>query len=153
MFYWMCDLAKQLKNQRNFFSPPQHLYSDIESEVSNVLAPGVWWLMSNSINDLNWLFIMQRKRIVSPLVVLYCACTVMDLLGHCCCWCVCGFLRVCLCVIRMGDLITASIDSSINQMRAYANRSSIIFDLNLTNYIVNILWQICYEEIHQNILL
>lgn len=62
---------------------------------------------------------------------------------------VCGFL--CVCVIRMGDLITASIDSSINQMRANANRSSIIFDLNLTNYIVNILWQICYEEIHQNI--
>lgn len=64
---------------------------------------------------------------------------------------VCGFLYVCVCVIRMGDLITASIDSSINQMRANANRSSIIFDSNLTNYIVNILWQICYEEIHQNI--
>lgn len=62
---------------------------------------------------------------------------------------VCGSL--CEYVIRMGDLITASIDSSINQMRANANRSSIIFDLNLTNYIVNILWQICYEEIHQNI--
>lgn len=50
-------------------------------------------------------------------------------------WCCC-----CFC----WDLITGPIELPINQLTLIVKHH---FDLNLTNYIVNILWQICYDAI------
>lgn len=54
------------------------------------------------------------------------------------CWCCC--CRYCSWSSIVRDLITAHIDSFINQLRIIAERVSSFCDLNLTNYIVNILY-------------